>query len=295
MSNKVTYLSFQRGVIENVTSRVLWGLASLYIGLIPFKNTYFVFSNRVVWAFVFSMCLVLFSKKLPQFFMLISNFKIFMINLLATIIISANWLMVIYCTNHNELLNASLGYFISPLFTVLMGIIFFKEKINLWIVLSLLACLLGIFIIFDPSLSFPWQVFQIALSSALYPVIRKKYPLHPFVSNAFETGICSIIVITYLCVFGVYTTNKIALTFTIILKLIGLGVVTTLPMLFYTSSLKNIPIALAGYLQYITPTIMTITSILIFNESLNIHTGIGFVFIWLALGLYFYDQHRSNV
>lgn len=277
---------FKLGLAQNILSRILWGSVSIYIGLMPVKNFLLVFSHRVTWAFVFSLFLVIFFDRTKQLYGELINPKKLAYNFLIGFTITSNWFVVIYCIEHNQLLKASMGFYIAPIFAVALGVIFLKEKINIFIMISLLSCLTGVYFISHASLMFPWPVAWVAITSALYALGRKRYPLDPFVTSTLESGMAMIIMLLYISVIGVLNQDFVRASLHSLGIFIGLGVLSTIPMMFYASSLKKLPLALIGYLQYITPTIMFLVSIFLFGEKINVYTLVGLLFIWMAIAIY---------
>ena len=277
-----------RGVISLASVYIMWGLFPLYykaLGQVPSDQ---ILSHRIFWTFLFASIILTLIRKwnLKQF--LRDRTKIFLI-LLSSILINTNSLIFILAVKNNHIIETSLGYYINPLLSVLLGFIFLKEQLDSFKVVSLLLSTVGVVILISEYGGFPWYAISLALSFGLYGLVKKITNLDSLLGVALESGLIAPFSFLYLVAkqfngLGSWG-NSAATTFLLPL----LGVITVIPFWLFAQSVKKVPLATVGFVQYLTPTISLIIGIAIYKEPFSTIHLIGFGFIWLALIIYTYS------
>jgi chloramphenicol-sensitive protein RarD len=196
------------------------------------------------------------------------------------------------------MVETSLGYFINPLLSVLMGVIFFRERLRSWQWVPVVLAAIGVVYLTIVFGSLPWIALTLAFSFALYAVVKKIAPLTSLYGLMLETSILLLPATAYL-VYSDTVGSGVFLHAGIMsdLLLIGAGLTTTIPLLMFSSATQRIPLSLIGILQYISPTLQFLLGVFIYKESFSFTQFIGYSIVWIALilfGLEGYSVYRSQ-
>ncbi|OIK16912.1 transporter [Bacillus sp. MUM 116] len=279
------------GAFHAGLSYFLWGLLPIYWKLIDQVNAMEILANRIFWSFIFMVLVLLLTRKWGLFVQTLKGFrqnkKQFFALAIASLLISINWLVYIWAVNSGHMLEASLGYYINPLVSVLLGMIVLKEKLTIPQYISFGLAAIGVLIISISHGKIPWIALTLALSFGLYGLAKKLINVESSVGLTLETLVVSPIAIVYMCFLFVNGTNSFlsANTETDLL-LIGAGAATAVPLLYFAKGAQKIPLSLLGFLQYIAPTLTLILGIFVYNEHFSKVQLLSFIFIWSALTVY---------
>lgn len=282
---------YQVGVISAAWSYLIWGLLPIYWKLVDVVSSEEILANRVVWSFVFMIVLLALTKKISRLKdtlqQLWTNKMQLIALILASLLISCNWFVYIWAVNSDHMIEASLGYYINPLVSVLLGLIILKEKLNIPQIVSLVLATIGVLVLTLNYGSFPWISITLAVSFGLYGLAKKMIKLDSAIGLTLETMIVTplgVIYMIYLFVQG--NSSFFAISPTIDLLLIGAGAATATPLLFFAIGAQKIPLSTLGFLQYIAPTISLILGVFVYGEHFSKSHLLAFVFIWSALTIY---------
>jgi chloramphenicol-sensitive protein RarD len=223
------------------------------------------------------------------------NAKVLRIYTIAALLIGVNWFLYVWAVNANFIVETSLGYFINPLLSVLMGVIFLKERLRFaqWIPVILAA--IGVTYLTFVYGRLPYIALSLALSFGLYGLVKKLSPLGSLYGLTIETGILFIPALIYLIVMQANGTAAFLDTgITSDLLMIGAGFVTTVPLLMFASAARSIPLWVVGLLQYIAPTLQFLIGIFIYKEPFSQHQLIGFSIVWAALIVFLAENYIAN-
>ena len=275
-----------RGILLALGAYIFWGLHPIYWKLLKHVPSFEIVSHRVFWSFVFFILIltvrkdwITFKKKLKE------NFKNPILYIPA-LLIGSNWAVYIWAVNANYIIETSLGYFISPLISVFLGVVFLKERLRNIQWLAVLIAGTGVFIMTIIYGQFPWISLFLATTWGLYGLLRKKSPLNSVEGLTLETALLSLPALFFLgCITGGDASSFLSGWSTAFL-LMGAGLTSGLPLLVFITGARMINLSLIGILQYIYPTLIFIVGVFIYNELLNEAKLIGFGFIWSALIVY---------
>lgn len=275
----------------------MWGLFPIYWKQLAHISSFEILCHRVLWSFFFYgaaiVVLSLFSKEKKSEFILSLRFdrKLWLKLLLSSFLITGNWFLYIYAVNSGQILQGSLAYYISPLLTVLVGTLFFKEQMNSRVRLALSFCGLGVLLlIFGPSVLMgelphvPWLALSLAFSFFGYGFIKKSVSVSPIVSSFIE-GLFFILPSAYFIFFSPTTTLS-AYTMHDWLYFIFGGAVTGLPLIFFSYGAQKLPMATIGFFQYLSPTLQLMTAVLIYSEDFGLYKIAAFSCIWIGVAFY---------
>jgi chloramphenicol-sensitive protein RarD len=279
------------GILYAVTAYTLWGILPIYWKLVNGVVPLEVLSNRIVWAFVFTILIIGVTRQWDELKKLSKNKKQLFYILIASILIAFNWGLYIWAVNSDMIVDASLGYYINPLFAVLLGVFVFKEKLNGWTGTALVIAFIGVTIKTVQYGAVPWVSLSLAISFGLYGAIKKLVKASSIVGLTMETAILAPLAVGYILVRNVSGVGAIQTEGTIvILLLLASGIVTAVPLLLFASATKRLPLSLIGFTQYISPTISLLIGVFVYHENFTAVDVIAFCFIWAALAVYTWSQ-----
>jgi chloramphenicol-sensitive protein RarD len=287
----------QAGVLYAAFSYILWGILPIYWKLLHHVNADEILANRVFWSFFFIAVVLVFNRKWNLFTGtlrgLSKNKKQFAALTVASLLISINWFIYIWAVNTDQMIEASLGYYINPLVSVLLGMIFLKERLSVLQYVSFAMAAVGVLIMTVSYGQFPWIALTLAVSFGLYGLAKKLIKVDSAVGLALETLVLmplAGIYIGYLVNEG--TNSLFAGSWTASLLLAGAGAATAVPLLFFAKGAQRIPLATLGILQYIAPTLTLILGVFVYHETFSTIHLLAFTFIWSALILYSLSRTR---
>ncbi|GAB6109657.1 EamA family transporter RarD [Fusibacter bizertensis] len=284
---------YVKGLLMGGFAFVIWGLLPLYWKLVKAITPYEIFSQRVVWSFVFVLLIMLYKGNLAKLKGLIMSLKQWRKIALPAIFISINWLLYIWAVNNDFVLETSLGYYMNPLILTLFGTVFFKEKLDKYKIIGL--TLAGVGVIFKTILygKIPIIALTLAFCFAAYGLLKKKSSLDSLTGLGFETfviGVPSLFYLIFIEASGEGIIGNLSIWFWVLIA--TSGVVTAIPLLLYAESTKLLPLNVVGFLQYIAPTIALFLGIFVFGEPFGITELIPFVIIWIGLLFFSYSQFK---
>lgn len=279
------------GAIYAGFSYLLWGLLPIYWKLLEHINATEILANRVFWSFVFMVVVLLFTKKWGLFIHTLKGFaknqKQMYALIIASLLISVNWFIYIWAVNHHHMIDASLGYYINPLVSVLLGMIVLKEILTIYQYISFVLAAVGVIIATISYGQFPWIAIVLALSFGLYGLAKKLINVDSTVGLTLETLIVTPIAAIYIGWLFVNDTNALlSINIGTDLLLIGAGAATAVPLLYFAKGAQKIPLSLLGFLQYIAPTLTLLLGVFAYDEHFSKLQLLAFMFIWSALTLY---------
>jgi chloramphenicol-sensitive protein RarD len=240
--------------------------------------------HRIVWSFLSLMAVILITRQWKRFRAETFNVRMLRAYSGAAILIGINWLTYVWAVNSGFIVETSLGYFINPLLSVLLGVFVLHERLRplQWVPVGLAAA--GVLYLTFVYGSLPWIALILAFSFAFYGLIKKTAPLGSLYGLTLETAMLLLPATGYL-IFS-ETADKGAFLHhgtTMDLLLIGAGVMTTFPLLLFAAAAQRIPLSLVGILQYIAPTFQFLIGVVVYKEHLTPSRLTGFAIVWLAL------------
>lgn len=279
------------GVLWAVGAYLIWGIMPIYWKNLEHVSSTEIIISRIVWAFIMTLLLVLLLKGGRQLIGDIQSLwksqRDFWLLFLASALVSSNWFIYIWAVNHDYIVQASLGYYMNPLISVLLGIFFLKEKLSRAQQAAFLLATVGVVILTVSYGQFPWLAFSLAISFAVYGLIKKRIPLDALRGLTIETFfITPFAIIYYMWLFMDDSAVFLQVNIKTDVLLIITGVATALPLVMYAKGVQRIPLYMAGFLQYIAPTMMLFIGVVIYKETFEKIDLLSFSFIWIALILF---------
>jgi chloramphenicol-sensitive protein RarD len=251
--------------------------------------------HRIVWSCVLLLIIVVVSNKWQAVKSLIQQPKMIARLALSSIFLAINWFMFIWAINNDHLLDASLGYFINPLFSVALGMIFLNEKLRKWQWFAVFLAIVGVVVQFIALGSLPVISFVLAGSFGIYGLLRKQMHVDSLIGLLIESMLMLPIALVFWWFFvNSATGNMFHNTWSLNSTLIFAGVITTAPLLCFTTAAKKLTLTVLGFFQYVGPSLMFILAIVIYNEPLQVAKLTTFFFIWSALFVFSFDSYRAR-
>ena len=277
-----------KGIILILLGYIGWGLFPLYWVLLKHVSAGEVLAHRMLWSVpVLLIFVAIISSWRHDFLNTFKNKKELGWLLLTAILITINWGVYVYAVNQERVVEASMGYFLSPLLHILGGLIIFKEKIGVFRKLAIMFAALGVIYYISSVDAFPWIGLVVGFSFASYGILRK------FIRTAAVPGLLveTLLLVPLSLGFVIYlaATNKaefLNLDSSTDIYLGLAGLVTVVPLVLFTAGARLLPMTTTGILFYITPTMQFIVGAYIFKEEVNPDQFIGFIGIWIGLALY---------
>ena len=288
----------RRGVALGAAAYLCWGFFPLYWPLLEPAGALEVLAHRFVWSMVFVLVAITVMGRWAQFRAIARDRRLMLILTAASVTIAVNWGGFIYGVTNGHVIETSLGYFINPLVTVLLGVFVLKETLRpvQWTAIAIGASAVVVLTVDYGRL--PWIALMVAFSFAAYGFLKKKADLGAFEGLGMETAILFPVALTFLVVLQL----RGSLTFghdgpANVVLLIGTGVVTAIPLLLFGAAATRLSLTTIGLLQYLGPIIQFIVGLTIFGEDMTAARWAGFVIVWLALVVFTTDAivHRRRV
>jgi chloramphenicol-sensitive protein RarD len=282
------------GVLLGVAGYLLWGLFPFYFVLLDTVPPIEVVAHRVIWSLIVVVLILLVGKQWRAFTGAFNRRNVIILGS-AAIFLSINWLVYVYAVDTNQVVQASLGYFMNPLISVAMGVILLKENLRKtqWIAVGI--ALVAVVDLTIASGSVPWIALTLGFSFGLYGLLKKYANLPSLQSLGIETVVLLPLALVILGVSVARGTESFVLDGpTITFLLIMLGPVTALPLLAFGGASTRIPLSTLGVLQYITPIFQFLLGVFIFQEAMSTGSWIGFTLVWVSLVVFTVDMYRHT-
>jgi chloramphenicol-sensitive protein RarD len=287
-----------KGILFAIAAYSLWGFLPIYWKTIDEVPATQILSHRIIWSFIFLLGIIFIKKDLGAFRFAIRSRKTLAIFSGAALLISVNWLIYIWAVNAGFIVETSLGYFINPLVSVLLGVIFLKEKLRpmQWVPVGLAAA--GVLYLTFSFGVLPWIALVLASTFGLYGLIKKTASLNSLHGLSLETGILFLPAVGFLLLAEGQGSGSLGhLGWRTDFLLILTGVVTALPLLLFATAARRINLSTLGILQYIAPSTQFLIGVFLYGEPLTTSRLVGFAFIWAALLIYSLEnifERRKN-
>lgn len=291
--------NYKQGIFFGLAAYVLWGILPVYWKALELVSPFEILSSRFMWSCVFVFLLIIFQKKWPLFAkevkQVFSNVKTGAAMVAAGITISFNWGTFIWAVNNGHIVETSMGYYINPLVSILFAVVFLRERLDKMQLAAITCAFIGVASMVYSFGKIPWVSLTLAFTFALYGLLKKILPVSALTSIMLET-----LLITPLALVYEYSLWQQGVSFyasgnlQVIMMLTGAGVVTAIPLLFFTAGARLLPLKIIGFLQYISPTLTLLIGVFVYNEVFTASHLLAFGWIWAALLLFIVSQLRSN-
>ena len=288
--------TFFKGIIYTCIASIFWGLPQpLYFKELNHVDTVEVVLHRGMWSFILLFLILLLITNLGEFYNLFKSSKKIFILTITACLIASNWGGFIYAVGNERVQDASMGYFITPMISIILGNIFLKEKLSIYKTIAVLLMLFAIIYLFINSKELPILIILIGSTWAVYGLLRKHIMVSPSIGLLYETFIITVFSLPYLLLIYINGQSSfMSINFKTTVLLVLTGGITIFPLFFFNLGLKYIQLGLAGVLFYLAPSFHFITSFFILNEEISFGKILSFILIWIGIIIYIYDTFRSE-
>ncbi|MGL5949225.1 MAG: EamA family transporter RarD [Aeromonas sp.] len=283
----------RQGVIYALCAYTFWGFAPIYFKLIAQVPAPEILSHRVIWSCALLWLLVLGAKQWFKVQAVLRRPKVLLALVFTSVTVGGNWLLFIWSINNGHMLDASLGYFINPLFNVLLGLLFLGERLRRaqWAAMALAAAGVAVQLITFGSL--PWIALALGSSFSVYGLVRKKLALDALTGLLLETLLLLPAAAFYLWGVADSATSHLgANSVGLNALLVAAGAVTTIPLLWFNAAATRLKLSTLGVFQYIAPSLTFLSAVTLYGEQLSQDKLLTFAFIWCALLVFSIDGLR---
>ena len=275
------------GILSIILACVIWGFAPVYYKLLVSVPPFELLSHRTLWSFSFFFLVLGAKGQVKEFKSAVFSFKGQLpIILLASVLIAINWFFFIYAIQTNQTTEASLGYFIMPLVTVVWGLIIFNEKLSVFQWFSVLLAAIAVCILTFGLGVPPWIALILSFSFSIYAVLKKKLGISPIVSVTGEVFVLVPISLLLLLYFHTGGQGSFGSDWKMTVLLALSGPLTAAPLILFSYGTRKVNLSTAGILQYLNPSLQFFCAAYIFMEPLSKWHMVAFPLIWVALLIY---------
>ncbi|MEB3163633.1 MAG: EamA family transporter RarD [Prochlorothrix sp.] len=263
-----------------------WGLLPVYWKQLQAVSPIEILCHRILWSLVFLGAIVLWQRQGNTIRDLLSQPKRVAPLLGTALILSINWGTFIYAINSNQVVQSGLGYYINPLVNVLVGCVFLREPLTRWQGVAVGLATLGVLNFIIQLGIVPWLSLALAFSFASYALIRKLTPVAPIPGLVVETALTTPLALAVLAYLAQDTPPGFGRSPLLTVLLMGAGIVTALPLIWFNHAAQRLPFSTLGFLQYIGPSLQLGLGVLVYGEPFTAAHGVTFGLIWTGLALY---------
>jgi chloramphenicol-sensitive protein RarD len=282
-----------RGLAAGAIAFTIWGLFPLYLYPLRVVPALQVIMHRISWSCLFVLGFMLWRGELGRLGGILVRAPLLLRLLTSALLISSNWLVYVWGVTHGHVVDTSLGYYINPLFNVVLGVLVLRERLDVWQWSAVALAGIAVLYLTVQAGHPPWIACTLAVTFGLYGLLRKMISVDALPGLATETLLLMPVAVGYLlwCAWhgsGAFAADGPAVT----ALLIGSGLVTAVPLFLFAFAARRLPYSTVGVLQYIGPTLQLLIGVWLFHESFA-PRALGFILIWLALLIYAIDGVRS--
>jgi len=289
-----------KGIIYAFLAYAGWGLISIYWKQINSGiDAVQITSHRIFWSLLTLILMLAFKGGFKGLIVQLKDRKHLWTFALAAILLTSNWTIYIYAVVSGHIIETSLGYFINPLINVLIGVIFFNEKMRKlqWIAVGIAS--VGVIYLSIALKAVPIIPLALALTFGFYGLVKKKVNADSMVGLTLETGFMFIPALILLIIAEVNapSANRSFFTASIVdqIFLIGAGVITTVPLIWFANAVKSVPMSTVGFIQYLTPTITFLIGLFIYHEPFKPVKMVGYSIVWFGVLIFILDNVLNRV
>ena len=285
---------YRTGLLYGLGAYLLWGLLPLYWKLVEEAGAFEILAHRGIWSLVLCLFLLALRKQIKSGYQMVKARRTLALLFLASGVLMLNWGVFIWAVTVDRVVDASLGYYITPLINVSLGVFLLHERLRTLQKVAVSLAAIGVLVLTLGYGAVPWVALVLSTSWACYSLIKKKLHLGALETLTMEALFAFIPNLVYLIAIERAGTAVFGKDTGLTILLLGAGFATVAPLLLFNGSTTRLPLSTVGLLQYITPTMMFIIGVFINNEDMAPAKLLGFAFIWSALAFLSRDLIKSN-
>ena len=280
------------GIVHTLIASVIWEMAPIYWNFLANIDSFEIVAHRMLWSMVFAVITIILMRQWQDFLALVKQWRLLPRLFIASALISINWGIYIWAVTRGHVVEASMGYFMNPLVSVLFGIIIFKESLRRLQWLAVTFAAIGVAYLMIKHDQVPYIALILAVTFSSYSAVKKSITAPAVQGMAVETGLLALPAMFFLFYLGSQNQLNFGQELSTDLLLVFGGAYTLIPLLLFASAAKKTSLTILGMVQYLGPTLQLLNGILIFNEPFGSERQVAFAFIWLGLVVFSIDQLR---
>lgn len=277
------------GLGYGLAAYTMWGVFPLYFRALTHVSPWVIIGHRILWSAIFLALVISIRREWSLVLPVVRQPRSLLLLALGGVLIAVNWLVFVYAVVTGHVLEASLGYFINPLFSIVLGMVFLRERLRPWQWVAVVIAGVAVANLTFRGERIPWIALSLAVSFGLYGLVRKKVNINSLHGLLVET-----IVLLPLAILGLISFPLNQPTPGTLGLLLFLGVITAVPLLFFGAALRRLPLSTMGFLQYVGPTLQFLVAILVFREPMDHAKLLSFGLCWAGIAVYVADSLRAH-
>ncbi|MFW5735608.1 MAG: EamA family transporter RarD, partial [Oceanidesulfovibrio sp.] len=268
----------------------LWGVLPIYWKALMAVDSNEILCHRIIWSALFTALVLLAAGRFGEVRAALASKRSVGLLLVSSVLVSVNWGVYIWAVNHDHVVDASMGYYITPLINVLLGLVFLKDRLRRLQWVAVAFALAGVAVMVVDFGKLPWVALTLALSFGLYGLVRKVVAVQPVPGLFLETLLLSVPAGAYVLwqdahgAGGLVTGDAVRIAL-----LVGAGVVTSIPLLLFTFGARRLTLPTIGIAQYLAPTCMFLLGVFLYHEPFGATKLVTFACIWSGVAVYVVD------
>lgn len=282
-----------RGFAYAMAAYAMWGLLPLYMKALTHLPPTQVIAHRALWSLPIAAAVLIWQRRSDDVIAALRNPRMLGMAALTAALISANWIIYVWAVGNDKAIDAALGYYINPLFSVFLGAVLLGEKLNRTKMVAVALAFIAVVVLAIQAGSLPLVAIGLTFSWGFYAYCKKSLPLGPNQGFTLEVLILTPFAVAYLIWMGMTGQQAFGGSTLDFLLLLGCGPVTAIPLLFYANGAKLLRLSTIGILQYTAPTMIFLIAVFWFGEPFDTARKIAFPMIWAALAIYSYSLFRE--
>ncbi len=282
----------QTGLLHGLLAHVLWGIVAAYWKLLGGIDPVVVVAYRAGWSMIAFVAVVVVVGRLAELRAALLDLRVLCTMAISALMLATNWSVFVWATIEDRLIDASLGYFITPLLSVALGAVVLREPLRRSRWIALVLATIGLGIMAWSAGGVPWVALALAGSWAVYGLVRKTARVHALVGTTIETLVIVPLALAYLVIAVPAAEHPRDVEMHLLVA--GTGAVTAVPLLLFTSAARRLPLSTLGFLQYLPPSMQFLLAVIAFGEPLDLGRAAAFSVIWLGLAVFTVDLVRAR-
>ncbi len=284
---------YKKGILYTLGCYFIWGNFPLYWYSLKMLGSTQLMSQRIIWSVVFVVLLLTLYKEWRSILNILMQRKTVLILFITSQLLFFNWMAYLWAITANRIVDASLGYFLTPLLSIFLGRLVLKERLSHLQTLAVSIAVVGIIWLTIEGRTIPYVALILASTFSVYGLLKKTHPVKTLPNIAFETFFMlpfALIYLTYAYQSGELIFTALP-TISLILLLLS-GAMTTVPLLLFSEGAKKIPLSLIGIIQFISPTLQMFNGVVFFGEQVSFMRLIGFIIVWIAVIIFIMSEYK---
>lgn len=282
------------GFVYALLAFASWGLFPLYWREFAALSPIEVVSHRVIWSVLVLLAAVYFTRQMGEARAVVRNWRLVGMLFVTAALLSINWGVFIYAVAIKQVVQSSLGYFLNPLVTILLGMVCLKERLGRLQITALVLAAAGVLHFGWHLGHMPWIALALAFSFGFYGLLRKIVAVTPLVGLLVETALMVPFALGGIAIIAAREQHGFGSTPYMTGLFLIAGILTTVPLFWFNSAAKLLPLSTMGFLHYLTPTLQLLLGVLVFKEEFTSRQAVSFLLIWVAIMLYLYTLIKAH-